>query len=159
MQLPPILRRSGSLFPHTKLFRSVLVEFDGFIKGLEVSVAEPFIPLALDDFEEDRSEHGLGEDLQQNSLAVGVAVDQDAIAPKPLDIFAMSRNPLIDALIIGKRGILETDAIGAQPLNGGVRSEEHTSELQSLMRISYAVFCLQKTNKKQQTTCITFIYT
>src|SRR3546814_1923245 len=30
-----------------------------------------------------------------------------------------------------------------------VRSEEHTSELQSLMRISYAVFCLQK--KKKQT--------
>src|SRR3546814_8040297 len=28
---------------------------------------------------------------------------------------------------------------------GGVRSEEHTSELQSLMRISYAVFCLNKT--------------
>src|SRR3546814_6792944 len=28
------------------------------------------------------------------------------------------------------------------------RSEEHTSELQSLMRISYAVFCLQKKNKK-----------
>src|SRR3546814_4794492 len=30
---------------------------------------------------------------------------------------------------------------------GGVRSEEHTSELQSLMRISYAVFCLKKKNK------------
>src|SRR3546814_2907543 len=30
------------------------------------------------------------------------------------------------------------------------RSEEHTSELQSLMRLSYAVFCLQK--KKKQTT-------
>src|SRR3546814_7433559 len=30
------------------------------------------------------------------------------------------------------------------------RSEEHTSELQSLMRISYAVFCLQKQNKKQK---------
>src|SRR3546814_5933848 len=29
------------------------------------------------------------------------------------------------------------------------RSEEHTSELQSLMRISYAVFCLQKKIKKQ----------
>src|SRR3546814_3838922 len=28
----------------------------------------------------------------------------------------------------------------------GSRSEEHTSELQSLMRISYAVFCLKKTN-------------
>src|SRR3546814_9691264 len=30
------------------------------------------------------------------------------------------------------------------------RSEEHTSELQSLMRISYAVFCLKKKNKIQQ---------
>src|SRR3546814_10443315 len=29
---------------------------------------------------------------------------------------------------------------------GGRRSEEHTSELQSLMRISYAVFCLNKNN-------------
>src|SRR3546814_6063684 len=29
------------------------------------------------------------------------------------------------------------------------RSEEHTSELQSLMRISYAVFCLQKKKRKQ----------
>src|SRR3546814_7046200 len=29
----------------------------------------------------------------------------------------------------------------------GVRSEEHTSELQSLMRISYAVFCLKKKKK------------
>src|SRR3546814_6385577 len=39
------------------------------------------------------------------------------------------------------------------------RSEEHTSELQSLMRISYAVFCLKKTNNEpclqdNTTTCI-----
>src|SRR3546814_6357429 len=32
-----------------------------------------------------------------------------------------------------------------------LRSEEHTSELQSLMRISYAVFCLKKKNKKTTT--------
>src|SRR3546814_4867939 len=31
---------------------------------------------------------------------------------------------------------------GQQDKDGGLRSEEHTSELQSLMRISYAVFCL-----------------
>src|SRR3546814_6368702 len=31
------------------------------------------------------------------------------------------------------------------------RSEEHTSELQSLMRISYAVFCLKKKNKTRKT--------
>src|SRR3546814_7886065 len=34
---------------------------------------------------------------------------------------------------------------------GAARSEEHTSELQSLMRISYAVFCLKKKNKHMQT--------
>src|SRR3546814_1849083 len=32
----------------------------------------------------------------------------------------------------------------------GKRSEEHTSELQSLMRISYAVFCLKKKKKKRK---------
>src|SRR3546814_14628616 len=37
--------------------------------------------------------------------------------------------------------------VGAAAASGKERSEEHTSELQSLMRISYAVFCLkQKTN-------------
>src|SRR3546814_9366013 len=38
-------------------------------------------------------------------------------------------------------------------LGGAVdfRSEEHTSELQSLMRISYAVFCLKKNNKQRKT--------
>src|SRR3546814_1424828 len=48
---------------------------------------------------------------------------------------------------------------GAMPLRDGAkafraavksRSEEHTSELQSLMRISYAVFCLKKKNKNKQ---------
>src|SRR3546814_2347307 len=33
---------------------------------------------------------------------------------------------------------------GTRPANAILRSEEHTSELQSLMRISYAVFCLKK---------------
>src|SRR3546814_5865038 len=33
---------------------------------------------------------------------------------------------------------------------GATRSEEHTSELQSLMRISYAVFCLKKKKKKHK---------
>src|SRR3546814_8210887 len=41
--------------------------------------------------------------------------------------------------------------------DGGRRSEEHTSELQSLMRISYAVFCLKK--KKQHSQATTTIMT
>src|SRR3546814_2227699 len=36
-----------------------------------------------------------------------------------------------------------------------LRSEEHTSELQSLMRISYAVFCLKKKNNKATTKKLT----
>src|SRR3546814_4352546 len=36
------------------------------------------------------------------------------------------------------------------PDDAAGRSEEHTSELQSLMRISYAVFCLKKKNKAEQ---------
>src|SRR3546814_3391809 len=39
------------------------------------------------------------------------------------------------------------------PLDAMTRSEEHTSELQSLMRISYAVFCLKKKNTKRLPAC------
>src|SRR3546814_5918293 len=42
--------------------------------------------------------------------------------------------------------LLKIPATGLPALRIG-RSEEHTSELQSLMRISYAVFCLKKKNK------------
>src|SRR3546814_9683793 len=43
-------------------------------------------------------------------------------------------------------------SVVGEMIEPGQRSEEHTSELQSLMRISYAVFCLKK--KKTQTTNI-----
>src|SRR3546814_8126193 len=43
------------------------------------------------------------------------------------------------------------DPAPGDPAAGALRSEEHTSELQSLMRISYAVFCLKKkTNTKDK---------
>src|SRR3546814_1082561 len=44
------------------------------------------------------------------------------------------------------KGELRLGAIPASMPATGIRSEEHTSELQSLMRISYAVFCLKKKN-------------
>src|SRR3546814_1032458 len=58
------------------------------------------------------------------------------------DILAIVRT-MVD-LKDGKGEIDDIDHLG----NRRVRSEEHTSELQSLMRISYAVFCLKKKNKK-----------
>src|SRR3546814_10698931 len=48
-----------------------------------------------------------------------------------------------------KRGMFDGLKLSAAPLKGAERSEEHTSELQSLMRISYAVFCLTKTMTKK----------
>src|SRR3546814_8144321 len=44
------------------------------------------------------------------------------------------------------QGMSFTDFVGRYQLGRSERSEEHTSELQSLMRISYAVFCLKKKN-------------
>src|SRR3546814_8865617 len=46
----------------------------------------------------------------------------------------------------GKAAHLQVELL-RRDRGGGVRSEEHTSELQSLMRISYAVFCLKKKKK------------
>src|SRR3546814_6527353 len=59
--------------------------------------------------------------------------------------------PALGARLAPTQGVAETPGywvqaaewLDEQPGNGA-RSEEHTSELQSLMRISYAVFCLQK---------------
>src|SRR3546814_6164817 len=59
-------------------------------------------------------------------------------------------------------GAVHFHPIASPALPSAVRSEEHTSELQSLMRISYAVFCLKKKNnntKKKYTKQINHNYT
>src|SRR3546814_986996 len=69
-------------------------------------------------------------------------------APPPSDPGADYRT-LLDAMRkAGAEGVAQQVAALAQKIEQD-RSEEHTSELQSLMRISYAVFCL----KKKQHTC------
>src|SRR3546814_6321603 len=54
---------------------------------------------------------------------------------------------------IGGAGVVKASVLAdggtASSLGTNTRSEEHTSELQSLMRISYAVFCLKKKKNKQ----------
>src|SRR3546814_10073312 len=80
--------------------------------------------------------------------------------------FATARSVLLDKIrrdrIVRIESLSEMDALGLvdddpgperrasarlELQRVGRRSEEHTSELQSLMRISYAVFCLKKKNK------------
>src|SRR3546814_2338325 len=63
--------------------------------------------------------------------------------------FAVSVSVVVTpALLGGRRGRMVGNEIYDQVLTGLNRSEEHTSELQSLMRISYAVFCLKKKKHK-----------
>src|SRR3546814_2112225 len=72
---------------------------------------------------------------------------------------AIQANPLQSSMLREKAREVVGDFTGADDaaieaagsLAGGEhRSEEHTSELQSLMRISYAVFCLKKKNTNDQ---------
>src|SRR3546814_7299065 len=95
----------------------------------------------------------------QNTLGV------QAVHPVPTDmvlaqIDSVASDIGVDAVKIGMIGSAETASAVAERLSqpdlaqaalvfDPVRSEEHTSELQSLMRISYAVFCLKKKNNKK----------
>src|SRR3546814_2662718 len=78
--------------------------------------------------------HGL-----EDPAAVAGEERVEMLAPVGLD--GSQRHPLV-ALHEGA----EADHVGGE----NCRSEEHTSELQSLMRISYAVFCLKKKNNTKQ---------
>src|SRR3546814_2563629 len=72
-----------------------------------------------------------------------------------LDIGSTGENAVVDGIALGDHRCPHARLIGGkttrqiQPpvafrIGAALRSEEHTSELQSLMRISYAVFCLKK---------------
>src|SRR3546814_9239026 len=78
----------------------------------------------------------------ENARRIAIAERRDEIA---LHLRLAGEKRLID------RGIVETrHRPGVEPERAR-RSEEHTSELQSLMRISYAVFCLKKKRNNEKT--------
>ena len=71
-----------------------LVFFDRLEQRAEVALAEALVALALDDLEEDRTDHGFGEDLQQDAGAVHRrAVHQDMVLVQARQILAMARHP------------------------------------------------------------------
>src|SRR3546814_8746641 len=69
---------------------------------------------------------------------------------------AVARAALDDLHVGLRQQAQHLRCLGTDVLGPRMRSEEHTSELQSLMRISYAVFCLKKKKhkEKQSTTII-----
>src|SRR3546814_10709360 len=77
------------------------------------------------------------------------------VAPHDVALFSRKRGDAKPCLLLQHlastpedRLIRQGEQAGSHLCNGP-RSEEHTSELQSLMRISYAVFCLKKKKQKQ----------
>src|SRR3546814_7533092 len=97
-------------------------------------------------------------DLVRDGKAVVTAEIQDDKAPLPAGTRGRIRwESVLGArtleVLPGKKG--NADLPSGSLLTGNVesaelRSEEHTSELQSLMRISYAVFCFHKKTKQTQ---------
>src|SRR3546814_9663445 len=122
---PPRSTRTDTLFPYTTLFRSRRARADAL--------------------------HFLSEDLglfgREAGAAIGFGPVGDGIA-----LFHAALEPQFLRLVLEhERAPAPADVVlvadGLAHFRG--RSEEHTSELQSLMRISYAVFCLKKKRQKK----------
>src|SRR3546814_8908356 len=76
------------------------------------------------------------------ALIMGEADRAGMLADRALTIAALA----VTLVILLLTALLIAPSLAGMMLAAG-RSEEHTSELQSLMRISYAVFCLKKIHK------------
>src|SRR3546814_6507392 len=88
----------------------------------------------------------------QLARAEGTDCDQRQPWPPPLGGFSHPAS-IAPAGVAGEEQIAarkrDSESGPERPVAVAHRSEEHTSELQSLMRISYAVFCLKKKKKEQ----------
>src|SRR3546814_10059721 len=120
--------RTDTLCPYTTLFRSLDAELIETVIGLaaerHLGVREHLL-------------HLLADQRVEVGLAARIGFER-RIAP------GLADRTLQHLLRIHLPAIVE----GAHQDEQEQRSEEHTSELQSLMRISYAVFCLKKKNTK-----------
>src|SRR3546814_9425290 len=120
---PPRSTRAGTLFPYTTLFRSgdigAVLRRNNVVIGRVKASLSPLPP-------------GSGswmERLMGAPLSGGIRYNGPA------------------GTLFSFAGLSDQTLSGAIGVAADFRSEEHTSELQSLMRISYAVFCLKKKKK------------
>src|SRR3546814_2830922 len=123
---PPISTRTDTLFPYSTLFRS---DLDALVAAVE---RQEFLAL-------------------HQHRAVGID-GGDGHADLARQCVRLRRLPLALELLAAAHadvaGVEQRQRAGGRRGEADIRSEEHTSELQSLMRISYAVFCLKKKKKK-----------
>src|SRR3546814_2713412 len=132
---PPRSTRTDTLFPYTTLFRSLKVQKDNFYGAYDGGINGGYAKTRFRSVVNDTS-------MEFGNFTVR-------------NIFGYVTSLVRQSINTGATPILQlpTGAGTSIPF----RSEEHTSELQSLMRISYAVFCLKK--KKEHTKQKTDIYT
>src|SRR3546814_9632080 len=124
LRRPPRSTRTDTPFPYTTLFRALDI-------GL------------VDLVDQQDGQARRGECLPQLALLDVVADVMDPFLAQLAVAQTGHRIIFIEALLcLGSRFHVPFDQ----------RSEEHTSELQSLMRISYAVFCLKKKNNNKRAT-------
>src|SRR3546814_6789628 len=123
---PPISTRTDTLFPYPTLFLSVYRWYDRYLeRGPEALEDRPSAPR--------RVWNRICDDIQQQ--IIDMALDTTDLSPRELAV-----------RFTDEKRYFVSEATVYRMLKAH-RSEEHTSELQSLMRISYAVFCLKKKKK------------
>src|SRR3546814_3043241 len=138
IRAPPRSTRTDTLFPYTTLFRSGDEEkITGRIHNFRRGVTRYPIPGS-------QVFAATSADLKQIYAADERAHVEIGTVYPTKDI----RGSLYVDAMLGKHFAL-LGSTGTGKSTSAARSEEHTSELQSLMRISYAVFCLKKKNIKQ----------
>src|SRR3546814_4101941 len=130
---PPRSTRTDTLFPYTTLFRSFGAQRRPVRIGQAGRDADAVVRIVRQRVYLRVAQH-LQSVLQSPQVAIGR--DQQVAC--------------LDRQVVGFAQRVQRPQQAAAAQFG--RSEEHTSELQSLMRISYAVFCLKKKNKTKSTT-------
>src|SRR3546814_8493081 len=122
LRRPPSSTRTDTLFPYTTLFRSI------------PSSTYPTRPFTVNTIDEHLDMlmvcHHLDPSIPEDLAFAESRIRKETIAAEDILHY------------LGALSIISSDS---QAMG---RSEEHTSELQSLMRISYAVFCLNKKTTK-----------
>src|SRR3546814_7615997 len=130
---PPISTRTDTLFPYTTLFRSVSA-------ALALSACNQNTAAGND--REAR--------VEPAPTPAPIMHAQEALQNVATAIIKPETMSNADVQALGGRQGRCAVVLTEVAFPSFLRSEEHTSELQSLMRISYAVFCLKKQEKNKQ---------